>query len=808
MEIIIAENAGFCKGVERAVKMTKAELAKGGCVYSYGPLIHNKQVVGRLEKDGLRTINDYSDIEEGKIIVRAHGVSEKTIRDIEDTKLELIDSTCPYVKSVHKKVAEYYKEGYQIVIIGDKDHAEVIGINGWCNDSAFIVNTALEAYELPNIQKSCVVSQTTNRLEKFLELSGIIEEKSEEMKLFNTICNATKLRQEACIEVSKQVDAMIVLGGKHSSNTIKLVETSRKYCDNVYHIETIEELALQKIQSFNKIGLTAGASTPDWVIEEAVKVMENYNNGEVNKEEIIKNEANETEAIKDEVNETEVIKDEVIKDEVNEDEVNEDEVKEEEVNEDEVINDKVNNAEMNNAEMMEAIDSSFKRINRGDVLKGTVLYVTKNEVMVNINYKSDGIIERSELTKDEDVDPKDLYNVGDEIDVYVIKMDDGEGNVVLSAKRVDFIKDWEMLEEAFKNEEVIEVKVQNAVKGGLIALANGVNGFMPASQISISYISDLNQFKGQTLRAKIIDFDIQKRRMILSRKAVEKVQVEKQRKALWETIEVGLILKGVVQRLTDFGAFVDLGGIDGLIHISDLAWYRVKHPSDVLSEGDHVEVKVLAFDKEKNRISLGLKQTTEEPWKTFLTDYKVGDIIEGEVVNILDFGAFIRVIKGVDGLLHVSQISNEHIEKPSDVLNIGDKVMVKITEINEEDKKISLSAKEAVETESTEEDKEETPKSSEVRTEAKSVDENDFDTSIGELTKENKVEPSEASKNKVEEEIEEDDDSSIDDEDSTEEKLIEKDKEETSKASEAELEAKSEDEDDSSSNNEETTKED
>ena len=342
MEIIIAENAGFCFGVDRAIKMTEAELAKGGCVYSYGPLIHNRQAVERLEKDGLKTINDYSNIEKGKIIVRAHGVSEKTIRSIEDTNLDLIDSTCPYVKSVHKKVAEYYKEGYQIIIIGDKDHAEVIGINGWCNDSAFIVNTALEAYELPNMQKSCIVSQTTNRLEKFLELSDIIEEKSEEMKLFNTICNATKLRQEACIEISKQVDAMIVLGGKHSSNTIKLAEVSRKYCNNVYHIETIEELALQKIQNFNKIGLTAGASTPDWIIEEAVKVMENYNNGEVNKDEIIKDEVNEEEIIKEEVNEEEIIKEEV---------------NEEEIIKDEEIKDEANKEEMNNAEMMEAIDS-------------------------------------------------------------------------------------------------------------------------------------------------------------------------------------------------------------------------------------------------------------------------------------------------------------------------------------------------------------------------------------------------------------------------------------------------------------------
>jgi 4-hydroxy-3-methylbut-2-enyl diphosphate reductase len=662
LEIILAENAGFCFGVDRAVRMTEDELSRAESrVYSYGPLIHNPQAVKSLEDKGLQTVDGFEDINDGRIIVRSHGVPENIINEIEESGLHLVDCTCPYVVAVHKKVQDYNSKGYNIVIIGDKDHPEVIGINGWCENKAYIVNTSEEAMELPEMEKSCVVSQTTNRLDKFLELSKIVEGKSNETILFNTICNATKLRQEAAEEVARKADAMIVIGGKHSSNTIKLAEISSRHCKNVFHIETIEELALQKLQNFNTIGITAGASTPDWIIKEAVKVMENYNKDE----------------------------------------------------------------------MMEAIESSFKRINRGDVLKGTVLYVTNNEVMVNINYKSDGIIDRSEISKEQDADPKDLFKVGDEIDVYVMKLDDGEGNVVLSAKRVDFIKDWEVLEESYKNEEILEVKVLNAVKGGLTVLVQGVNGFMPASQISMNYVSDLNQFKGQTLSAKIIDFDIQKRRMILSRKAVEKVEVEKQRAELWETIEEGKMLTGVVQRLTDFGAFVDLGGIDGLIHISDLAWFRVKHPSEVLKEGDNVEVRVLAFDKEKNRISLGLKQTTEEPWEVFLKEYKVGDVIDGEVVNILDFGAFVRVIKGVDGLLHVSQISKDHVEKPSDVLKVGDKVTVKITEINEADKKISLSAKDAVEAEEAAEDAPAVEEDAE-----ETYEQGDFNTSVEELTKE------------------------------------------------------------------------
>lgn len=628
MEIIVASNAGFCFGVDRAVKMTLEELEKEGeRVYSYGSLIHNPQTVTELEGKGLTTLERFEGLEEGRLIFRSHGVPEAVQKKAEQMGLTVVDCTCPYVKAVHKRVKTYYDNDYKIVIVGDPEHPEVIGINGWCNDQAFIINSEDEARKLPRLNRVCVVSQTTNRLEKFQVLSDIVREKSEEAEVFNTICNATRTRQDSAAELAQRVDAMIVIGGKTSSNTTKLAEISRKYCNNVYLIETVEELALQELQNFNTIGITAGASTPDRIIKEAVKVMENYNKDE----------------------------------------------------------------------MMEAIESSFKRINRGEVLKGTVLYVTNNEVMVNINYKSDGIITRDELSKDGDVNPKDLFKVGDEIDVFVVKLDDGEGNVVLSAKRVGFIKDWEVLEESFKNEEIVEAKVINAVKGGLTVMVNSVNGFMPASQISMNYVSDLNQFKGKTLRAKIIDFDIQKRRMILSRKAIEKTESDAKRKALWETIEVGKTLAGTVQRLTDFGAFVDLGGIDGLIHISDLAWFRVKHPSDVLKEGDKVEVKVLAFDMDKNRISLGLKQTTEEPWEVFVRDYKVGDILEGEIVNILDFGAFVRVIKGVDGLLHVSQISKEHVEKPSDVLKLGQKLLVKITEINEADKKISLSAKDAME---------------------------------------------------------------------------------------------------------------
>jgi len=626
VEIIISKHAGFCFGVERAINTALETIKNEEIVYSYGPLVHNQQVVDYLKDKGIITVDsieDLKDKEVGAVIIRSHGLPKHTIEEIEKLGFKIVDCTCPFVKSVHKKVSEYSDKGYNISIIGDKDHPEVIGINGWCNNAAYIVNTVEDANNLEFMDKVCIVSQTTNNIDKFTEISKIVENKANEAIIFNTICNATRLRQESAVELAKEVDAMIVLGGKNSSNTKKLADVSRVYNKNVYLIESISEISLQELNKFNKIGITAGASTPDWIIKEAVRVMENFNKDE----------------------------------------------------------------------MMEAIDSSFKRINRGDVLKGTVLYVTNNEVMVNINYKSDGIIQREELSKDSNVNPKEMFKVGDEIDVYVLKLDDGEGNVVLSTKRVEYLKDWVKLEDKFKNDEIVEAKVKNTVKGGLIASVNGINGFIPASQISVKFVKDLNQFVGKTLKCKIIDFDVEKKKLILSSKAVEKEERDKKKKNLWENIHENDIIKGRVQRITDFGAFVDVGGVDGLIHISDMAWYRIKHPSEVLKEGQEIEVKVLSIDKEKGKISLGLKQTLQEPWEEFIKNYKVGDVIEGEVVNLLDFGAFVRLINGVDGLLHVSQISNDHIEKPSDVLKIGDKIKVEIVDIDEENKKVNLSHK-------------------------------------------------------------------------------------------------------------------
>ena len=623
MKIYIAEHAGYCFGVKKAVDTAEMIIkgSKGMKTYSLGPLIHNLQVVDKFSKEGLEVIDKVEGLNEGKIIVRAHGIPYSVEKEITDLNLELIDCRCPYVKSVHNKVEKYNNNGYKVIIIGDKDHPEVIGINGWCNNEGIIINNEDEAKAVSHYDKICIVSQTTNTFEKFEKLSNIVLDKGREVKIFNTICNATNKRQSACEELAKKVDAMIVIGGRHSSNTNKLVEISKKYCNNVYHIEISKDLPLQELMKFNTIGITAGASTPDWIIKEVVDTMDNINNNEI----------------------------------------------------------------------MEAIENSLVRIHRGDIVKGKVIYVTEDEIMVNINYKSDGIINRDELSSDPDIKPKDLYKEGDEIEVYVVRLDDGEGNVVLSVKRLDTIKGWEELESIYENKSEIECKVVTDVKGGLSVLANGINAFMPASQISVDYVHDLSLYKGKKLIAKIIDFDKDRKRVILSSKEIEKIKLEKQREELWNSLEVGQILDGQVERLTDFGAFVDIGGLDGLVHISDLSWFRINHPSEVVSAGDKIQVQVLDFNKEKNRISLGLKQILPQPWDVFIENRKVGDVAIGKVVNILDFGAFVRLNEGVDGLVHVSQISKEHVNKPSDKLKIGQEVNVKIIDINEEEKRISLS---------------------------------------------------------------------------------------------------------------------
>ncbi|WP_425448657.1 bifunctional 4-hydroxy-3-methylbut-2-enyl diphosphate reductase/30S ribosomal protein S1 [Dethiothermospora halolimnae] len=640
MKIIVADNSGFCFGVRQAIDTTLEKIKENnGNIYSLGPLIHNKQETNRLKNKGLEIINNIDKINNKNVVIRSHGIPLNTYDIAKKNNVSLVDCTCPFVRNIQKKAHEYYNKGYAIVIIGKRDHPEVIGINGWCENNAYIVNSKEDIEDIPKCDKICIVAQTTITQEKFNYFTKLIEPMGEHVEVFNTICNATRLRQQSCENLAKHVDAMIVIGGYHSSNTQKLVDISKKYCRNTYHVETAEEIPISEIKKFKVIGVTAGASTPEWIIKEVIDKMNNDNN-------------------------------------------------------------------MN--EMMEAIENSMVELNKGDVVKGTVISINRDEVMVNLGYKSDGIIKRDQLSNDPDVSPEDILSEGDEIEVYIYSLDDGDGNVVLSKKKVDDKKNLDKLEDIYNNEEKISAKIIEAVKGGVIALVNDIRGFIPASHLSTSYVKDLNEFIDKVMDVKVIELDKNKRRIILSRKVLEEKEVKEKRERLWNSLEKGKEIVGIVKRLTNFGAFVDIGGVDGLIHISDLSWGRIDHPREVVKEEDKVNVIVLDFDKEKGKISLGLKQTIEHPWKNISDKYKVGDVSEGKVVNLVDFGAFVELEPGLDGLVHISQISDDHIAKPSDKLAKGDSVKVKIIEIDEDEERLSLSMKEVDKENNDSETKEET----------------------------------------------------------------------------------------------------
>ncbi len=625
IEIIIAETLGYCFGVKRAVDKTEEALKDDEFVYIDGMLIHNTDEMNRLEKLGLQEYSKESK-ENSTLILRSHGTPKDRKNKLQE-EFNLIDTVCPYVKRVHN-LAKKYQDEY-LIIFGQDTHPEVIGINSYSENKGIIISSLDELKNLINeiseIKKEIhILAQTTFKKVILDELLDLLDKNNIVYTYHDTICDATKDRVNATIELAKSVDCVIVLGDKKSSNCSKLYEYAKMYNNNVFFINNVNEMDISEILLYNRIGITAGASTPDWIIKEAIEKME----------------------------------------------------------------------DMNKNEMMEAIESSFKRIKRGDILKGTVLYVKDSEISVNIDYRADGIINKDEVSDDPNVNPSDLFKAGDEIEVYVLKMDDGDGNVLLSHKRVQRLKNWDIIEEKYNNEEVVDAFVTEVTKGGLKCEVEDINAFMPASQVSIAYKKDLSVFLDEVLASKIIDFNKDKRRIILSRKVVEQEELDDLKEEIYSKIAVGDEIEGVVQRLTNFGAFVDIGGIDGLIHISQLSWQRVKHPSDVVQPNETVNVKILEIDEEKDRVALGLKQLTKEPWDLFVEENKVGDIVNGTVVNLLDFGAFVKLETGVDGLLHVSQIAREHVEKPGDKLELGEEVEVLITDIDEENKKISLSIKE------------------------------------------------------------------------------------------------------------------
>lgn len=622
MKLEEARVSGFCFGVKNIDKKTREALSKPGrSVYSYGELVHNDLYLKKREEEGLKVLDslDQSHLldKNSILILRAHGVLKEERQALEKTGAEIVDGTCPILLSIYKLAQEENKKGKQIVIIGDPKHPEVRAIKSYLADDTKVIHTLEEAKAFRSDKDLFVISQTTNREEFFESLVEALKENNK-LQAKQTICNATHDRQEACKELAQKSDAMVVIGGRQSSNTQKLYEVAKKYCKNCYKCEKSSDLPLQSLCKLNRIGVIAGASTPDWIIEEVVQRMDQFTE-----------------------------------------------------------------------EFMEKIDDSMVKIYPRDIVKGTVIAVKEDEVFVDIHFRADGIIKSNEMTPEERENPKEAFHAGDEIDVYVIKLDDGEGNVALSTNRVEGLKHWQKLVDKYEAGETVDALVTGTNRGGLIVKVMGINGFIPASQITTYYVKNFKQFVGQTLECAFLSIDERKRRVVLSSRAV----AEKKMDEVWDTIIVGETIKGKVVRMTDFGAFVDLGGVDGLIHVSDIAWQRIDKPSDVLEIGQEVEPLVLKANRARNRISLGLKQLKPKPFEVFVKNNKVGDVVKAKVVNMLDFGAFVRLKEGVEGLVHVSQIANHHVDKPSDELSIGEEVTVKILNIEEERQRIALSIK-------------------------------------------------------------------------------------------------------------------
>ncbi len=630
VEVLVARSAGFCFGVKRALELAE-KTANQGQAYTFGPLIHNRQVVERLEQNGLKAVEQLT-AGQGKVIIRSHGVPPEIYQQGEELKLELVDATCPFVQKAQRLARQFAEQGRQVIVVGDKSHPEVQGIIGWTGNKGIVVENAAEAKELPAFGALGVLAQTTQPEHNFRAVVDVLQEKNSDTAIANTICSATGERQDAALDLAHQVEVMVVIGGKNSANTKKLANLCSSTGTPTFQIEDATELEPNWFVGVNRAGITAGASTPDWIIEEVLTKMSEINTEPQKHDDF-------------------------------------------------------------DFEDMASWEQALQDVKRGKVVSGTVVRVTSDEVLVDIGGKSEGVIPLNELAVKAPAHPSDVVAVGDQIQVMILRVENEDGYPVLSKRRADQLVAIDKLETAFKNGEELTAPVVDVVKGGLL-VDIGMRGFVPASQIQRGYVEDLQQFVGQNLRARIIEFDREKNKVVLSQKVVLQAENAKAREALWETLQEGQIITGIVRRLTNFGAFVDIGGVDGLLHISDMTYGRIKHPSELVKEGDKVQVYVLKIDREQQKVSLGLKQTQPSPWEEAATKYPEGAVVDGTVVRLAPFGAFVKLEEGIDGLIHISQLAERRVAKAEEVVQIGQRLKVKVIECKPEEKRLSLSLKE------------------------------------------------------------------------------------------------------------------
>ena len=651
MKVVLAETAGFCFGVNRAVDMVEQLLNEGKKVATLGPIIHNPQLVEDLGRRGARIVEGPDEVADDEVLVlRSHGVARCVLEKAEDLGLTVADATCPFVAKIHKIVAEAGEQGRTVLIAGDAAHKEVEGIIGHCKGRYFVFKSL---QDLENLQKNneilvddelTVVSQTTFNLELWKKCQKFLKKYYTNAIIFDTICSATSRRQEEAYILASKCDAMVVVGGKHSSNTCKLKDVCSSKCERTVHVETAHELDREYFKSSDLVGVVAGASTPSGIIKEVLNTMQEMQNPAVQ----------------------------------------------------ETIND-----EMTFEEMLNATESSS---NTDQKVKGIVLSVSSTEIEVDIvGRKHTGYISANEFSNDPSVKLTEAVKIGDELDLIIMRTNDQEGTVMLSKKRFDAIAGWDKVLTAKDSGEVINGTVSDVVKGGVVAFYEGIRVFIPASQATLSKSDDLEALKGQPISFRIIEIG-QRRRVIGSAKAILREQKNEAEQKFWSSVAVGDRFTGTVKSITGYGAFVDLGGVDGMVHISELSWERIKHPSEVVKVGDTVEVYVKAIDEEKKKISLGYKKADENPWEIFKAKYAVEDVVNVKIVSMTTYGAFARIISGVDGLIHISQIADRRIEKPADELKVGQEVDAKIIDIDFDKKRVSLSIRALIEkTEATEE---------------------------------------------------------------------------------------------------------
>lgn len=617
MDIVLADHRGFCYGVRRAVALATQPPPRLPA-YTLGPIIHNPQLVARLARQGVRPVDSISDIPAGTVIFRSHGVAPSAYQQAKERGLAVVDATCPHVRKAQQAVRAFVEQGYQVVVVGEAAHPEVQSVIAWAGQPVQVVETVEDAARLPAAPRLAVVAQTTINASLLAAVVEVLRPKCQDLQVSHTICQATSQRQQAARDLASQVEVMVVIGGKNSANTTRLAELCRATGTPTYHVETADELRPAWFAGVKRAGVTAGASTPDWIIEEVIGRMQ---------------------------------------------------------------------------DMDQIYD--VKPLEKDTVIKGTVVSVSNEGVVVDTGHKEEGLIPLHELAYPVPADPAAVVKPGDEIEVYVLSTDNGEGNVLLSKVKADAMKTWEALAAALDEHRPLTCQVTEVVKGGLSVAVMGVRGFIPASQVELHFVADLTPYVGQEVTALPIEVDTQRHKVVLSRRRYLEEERQKKAQEVFASIEAGQTRKGIVRRLTDYGAFVDLGGVDGLLHVSEMSWERVKNPADVISVGDEIDVYILKKDDATGRISLSLKQTQRNPWYDAVADLASGQILTGTVTKTTSFGAFVKLPTGVEGLVHISQLAKRRVATTEEVVKQGDTVKVKILGIDRERQRISLSIKAA-----------------------------------------------------------------------------------------------------------------